>query len=166
MTSLVSIGGAALRVIGLNPSRIGQRSENRVPAKPTFKGMHYQLTGMGEERIRLQFQTAPLIMNGLDALEVLRLQHRQQAVVPWLRMGSAYGATVEGLVVVQSLDVDEERIHPFTGRARIVHGECEMIVVARSAAASAGITVGMSLSVSLGGSVSVSASASVKVGFT
>ncbi len=145
MTSLVSVGGAVLKVVGLNPSGIGQRSESRVPGKPTFRGMDYQLTGMGEERIRLRFITAPLIMDGLDVIEVLRLLHRQQAVVPWLRMGSGYAASVMGLVVVQSLDVDEERLHPFTGVARIVHGECEMVVVGDAGAAMSGVSIGATL---------------------
>lgn len=145
MTSLVSIGGAILKVVGLNPQKIGQRSESRVAGKATFAGMDYQLTGMGEERVRLAFQTAPLLMDGLDAVEVLRLLHRQQAVVPWLRMGSAYAGSVMGLVVVQSLDVDEERLHPFTGVARIVHGECEMVVVGDNSAAMSGVSIGATL---------------------
>lgn len=142
MMSLVSIGGAVLKVVGLNPVRLGQRSESRVPVKPTFEGVDHQLTGMGEERLRLQFLTAPLIMDGLDVLELLRLLHREQAVVPWLRLGAAYAATVEGMVVIQSLDVDEERLHPFTGVARIVHGECEMVVVGDASAAMSGVSIG------------------------
>jgi phage protein U len=152
MTSLIAVGGAILRVIGLNPQKIGARSESRVPAKPTFSGMDYQLTGLGEERIRLEFATVPLVMGGLDTLEILRGIHRDQTIVPYLRLGAAYAATLQGLVVVQSLDTDEDRIHPFTGVGRLVHGEAEMILVGDASSPSVGLTIGTGLVSALRGS--------------
>ncbi len=128
-TSLIALGAAVLEVVGLNPQKIGSRSEGRVPVKPTFSGVDHQLTGMGEETIRLEFATVPLIMGGLDTLAIIRSIHRTQAVVPYLRLGASYEATLEGLVVVKSLDVAEERLHPLTGVGRIVHGEAELVLI-------------------------------------
>lgn len=143
MSGLMSIGAAVLKVVGLNPQRIGSSSESRVPAKPTFTGMDYQLTGLGEQRSRIEFATWPMVLGGLDALEILRQIHRSQAVVPFLRLQRNYAADLEGLVVVQHLDVDEERLSPFTGIGRVVHGEADLVHVA--GASSFGSTTSVSL---------------------
>ena len=150
MTSLVAVGAAVLEVIGLNPQRIGARSEGRAPGHATFTGMDYQLTGLGEQTIRLEFATVPLVMGGLDTLEILRAIFRSQAVVPWLRLGASYAATLEGIIVVRSLDVDEERIHPFTGVGRTVHGEAELLIVG-DVGASIDEVIGTGLSLARGG---------------
>ncbi len=153
MTALISIGGAILKTVGLNPQRIGARSESRVPAKATFEGMDYQLTGLGEQKTRIEFATVPLVTGGLDMLAILQALHRQQAVVPYLRLGRFYAATLVGIVVVQSLDIDESRIHPFTGVGRLVHGEAELLIVSdRSANLSGGgVTLSAGISVGAGG---------------
>lgn len=133
MSALVAVGAAVLRTIGLNPQRLGAESESRVPGKPTFTGMDYQLTGMGEQSTRLEFATWPQVIGGMDALAVLQLQHRTQAVVPFIRLGANWLGTLQGFVVVRHLSVDEERLHPFTGIGRIVHGEAELVHVGSGA---------------------------------
>lgn len=152
MTALISIGGAILKTVGLNPQRIGDRSESRVPGKPTFAGMDYQLTGLGEQRIRIEFATVPLVTGGLDMLAILQALHRQQGVVPYLRLGRYYAATLVGTVVVQTLDIDESRIHPFTGVGRVVSGEADLLIVSDLSAnlSGAGVTLSAGISVSLG----------------
>lgn len=133
MSGLMAIGGAVLRVIGLNPQRVQTRSESRVPAKPTFTGMDHQLTGMGERRTRIEFATVPLLVGGMDTLAILEAIHAAQAVVPYIRLGSNWLGSLDSFVVLQSLDVGEERLHPFTGIGRIVHGEAELVHVGDTA---------------------------------
>lgn len=129
MSALVAVGAAVLRTIGLNPQRLGDESEGRVPGKATFVGMDYQITGMGERSSRLEFATWPQVIGGMDALAVLQLHHRTQAVVPYIRLGANWLGTLQGFVVVRHLAIDEERLHPFTGVGRIVHGEAELVHV-------------------------------------
>lgn len=143
--SLVSVGGAVLRVVGLNPQRIGSRSESRVASRPTFAGMDHQLTGMGERRVRLAFSTVPHVAGGMDTLAILRAMHQGQMVVPYLRLGKYLTASLLGLVVVQSLDIDESRLHPMTGVGRVVSGEAELILLNEASVVSAGIALGSSL---------------------
>lgn len=145
-TSLIALGAAVLEVVGLNPQKIGSRSESRVPVKATFESVDHQLTGMGEKTIRLEFATVPLIMGGLDTLAVIRSIHESQTIVPYLRLGAHYAATLEGLVVVRSLDVDEERLHPLTGVGRIVHGEAELVLVGGVSGAGMDTIIGTGLS--------------------
>lgn len=147
-TGLASIGGAVLEVIGLNPQKIGRRSEGRVPGKATFTGMDYQRTGLGDRHIRIEFLTHPLVMGGLDTLAILTAIHEGQDVVPWLRLGRNYAASLEGLVVVQTLDVEEGRIHPFTGVGRVVHGEAELLIVGDTASfGTLGMAIGTGVTV-------------------
>ena len=129
MSALVAVGGAVLQVIGLNPQRIGAESESRVPGKATFTGMDYQLTGMGERSTRLEFATWPQVIGGLDTLGMLEVQHNAQAVVPYIRLGANWLGTLQGFVVIRRLSIDEERLHPFTGVGRVVHGEAELVHV-------------------------------------
>jgi phage protein U len=140
MSALVAVGAAVLRTIGLNPQRIGDESEGRAPGKATFAGMDYQLTGMGDHATRLEFATWPQVIGGMDALAILQLQHRTQAVVPYIRLGANWLGTLQGFVVVRHLATDEERLHPFTGVGRIVHGEAELLHVGSGAG---GVTFGI-----------------------
>lgn len=49
MSTLISIGNARLKVIGLNPQRLTDQGEARFPGHPTFKGMHYQKRAWGNK---------------------------------------------------------------------------------------------------------------------
>lgn len=144
MSGLMAIGGAVLRVIGLNPQRIQTRSESRVPSKATFSGMDHQLTGMGEQRTRIEFATVPLVVGGMDTLAILQAIHAAQAVVPYMRLGANWLGSLESTIVVQSLDIGEERLHPFTGVGRIVHGEAELLHVGSTAT---GVSSGLPIAV-------------------
>lgn len=139
MSGLMAIGAAVLKVVGLNPQRLGTRSETRVPGAATFSGMDFQLTGAGPKTSRIEFATWPAMFGGMDALAILKLIHQQQTVVPLLRLGANYAGSLEGLVVVQFLDVGEERFHPRSGVGRIVHGEAELLHVGSATSLAAGV---------------------------
>ncbi|MCO5083096.1 MAG: phage tail protein [Rhizobiaceae bacterium] len=119
--ALISIGGAVLYTVGgLNPQRIRKSSESRVPGHPVQGGMEYQKTGMGERAVTIEARTLPQIMGGLDAYAILEAQHEMQAEVPFIRLHGNYLGISGGLVIVRSLDADEEQLHPFDGVGRIV----------------------------------------------
>lgn len=144
MTTLIAVGAAVLRPTGLSVQRIGTRSRTRVPAKPTFTGMDYQLTGQDEQRVRIAAATVPLILDGLDCLAILQQIHQSQALVPYMRLGRHYGGTLTGLVVVETLDVDEGRLHPFTGVGRVVDVEAELILLSSRSSIGAVLSTGIS----------------------
>ena len=129
MSTLVSIGSAQLKVIGLNPQRLSEQSEARFPGRPTFTGMDYQKTGVGERSTRLEVLTLPHILGGLDALGWLETQHRQQLTVPFFRLEANYLGRLLGSVVIRDVLVDEERLHPFTGRGRMLTAEVGLVFV-------------------------------------
>lgn len=129
MTALISVGGAVLRTIGLNPQSVTESSEARAPGKATFFGMDYQLTGRGERTISLEVETWPLVVGGLDALGWLIGHHQNQDVVPVIRLGANYLGRVEGAVVIRSYEIEEGRIHPFTGVGRRVGATVELLHV-------------------------------------
>ena len=129
MTTLISIGRAQLRLIGLNPQRVSEESETRLPGRATFSGMDYQKTGRGEHATRLEVLTLPHILGGLDALGWLQRHHRQQDTVTYFRLGSNYLGSLQGNVVIRELYVDEERFHPFTGRGRTLNAEIGLVYV-------------------------------------
>lgn len=120
--ALISIGGAILYTIGgLNPQRITTESESRVPGHPVPSGMDYQLTGMGEKVTTLEARTWPHVMGGLDALQILRAHHEAQNEVNFIRLhGNYIGQLANGPVVIQTLEADEEKLHPHDGVGRIV----------------------------------------------
>ncbi|WP_319775482.1 hypothetical protein [Breoghania sp.] len=129
MNVLISVGAAQLRYIGLNPQRLSEESETRLPARATFTGMDYQRTGRGERTTRLEVLTLPHILGGLDALGWLQLHHQQQDIVNYFRMGANYLGSLAGRVVIRELYIDEERLHPFTGRGRILTAELGLVFV-------------------------------------
>lgn len=125
--SLVSIGAAHLKVIGLNPQHVSLSSESRVPGRATFTGMDYQLTGIGERSVRLEVMTLPFIFGGMDALGWLQAQHLAQTPALYLRLGKNFLADNLGLVVIRELYIDEDRFHPFTGRGRTLNAEVGLV---------------------------------------
>lgn len=129
MSTIISIGKARLKVVGLNPQRLTEQSEARLPAHPTFKGMDYQKTGMGERTVRHEVMTVPHILGGLDAMGWLRAQHEAQTTVNYWRLGSNFLGTRAGSVQVRELTSDEERFHPFTGIGRILRAEIGLVFV-------------------------------------
>lgn len=118
--ALISIGGAILYTVGLSPQRLTHASESRVPGHAVQAGMDYQVTGMGERSIIIDAQTWPHVTGGLDALAILNMHHSTQAVVPFIRLKGNYLGLSDGMVVVQSLEVDETKLHPHDGVGRIV----------------------------------------------
>lgn len=128
-TSLVGVGSAVLRVIGLNPQRITTRSESRVPGHPTWEGMDYQATGLGEKATAIEAVTYPLVIGGLDALAWLQRHHEAQDQVNYIRLQSRFLGAVQGSVVIRNLFVDENHLHPFTGVGRKVGVELDLVHV-------------------------------------
>lgn len=118
MSALISIGAAVLEVIGMNPQRVTSASEAGVAGRPTFGGMDYQLTGQRDSTVTIEAETAPLVFGGLDAYGWLDQHHRDQHVVPLIRLGANYLGRVDGLFTIRNLESEEDRIHPFTGVGR------------------------------------------------
>ena len=118
--ALISIGGAILHTVGLSPQRLSYSSEARVPGHPVQAGMDYQLTGLGERLTMIDAQTWPHVVGGLDALAILKMHHEMQAQVPLIRLRGNYLGLNGGPVIIQTLECDEEKLHPFDGVGRIV----------------------------------------------
>ena len=129
MSALLCVGAAVLRTIGLNPQQLVNASESRVPGRPTFGGMDYQLTGLDERTTTIEAETVPHVVGGLDALGWLELQHQRQDVVSYIRMQANFLGIVEGFVVIRSLEVEEGRFHPYTGIGRRLSVSIELLHV-------------------------------------
>jgi len=130
--ALLSIGGAILYTIGLNPQRLSYSSEARFPAHPIAAGMTYQKTGAGAETVTIEAKTLPHVFGGLDAYAILKAHHRSQAAVPFIRLRGNYLGEASGLCVIESLDSDEERLHPFDGVGREVEVTIGLIMLPAS----------------------------------
>lgn len=129
MQALVSIGSAVLQVVGLNPQRIGTMSEARVPGTPTWTGMDYQPTGLGEAHTRFEAVTYPHVIGGLDALALLQGHHEGQQVVNYIRLRANFLGRMLGQVQIRNLFVDETHLHPFDGVGRKVSVEIDLLYV-------------------------------------
>lgn len=116
--ALISIGGAVLYTIGLNPQRISASSEARFPAHPTPSGLSYQKTGIGERSLTIEATTMPHVFGGMDAYGILEAHHLSQNTVPFIRLQRNYKGLSGGLCVIQTLETDEEKLHPFDGIGR------------------------------------------------
>ncbi|GLR51285.1 phage tail protein [Shinella yambaruensis] len=126
--ALISIGGARLSVIGLNPQRLSSSSEARWPGHATPSGMSYQKTGLGPRTLTIDAKTFPHVTGGLDAYAILQAHHEMQSVVPYMRLRGNYLGQASGLVGIETLDTDEERLHPFDGVGREVDVTIGLIV--------------------------------------
>lgn len=129
MNELLSIGKAQLRVVGLNPQRIGTESEARVPGLPTWSGMDYQDTGLGEARTRFEAVTYPHVIGGLDAVGWLQRHHEGREAVNYIRLRGQYLGRMLGRVRIRHLFIDETRLHPFDGIGRRVGVELDLVYV-------------------------------------
>lgn len=129
MRVLVSIGGARLERLGLNPGRLSMRAEARVPGTATWYATDYQFTGLGDQTVTIQARTLPHFMGGLDAITTLLAHLRSNRPVNYIRMGRNFAASIGGLVGLKSLQVDEERLHPADGVGRIVEVQIELVLV-------------------------------------
>ncbi|MCY1705469.1 phage tail protein [Pannonibacter sp. SL95] len=116
--ALFSIGSAILYTVGLNPQRLSYASDARFPAHPVQGGIAYQITGAGQERLTIEAVTFPHVVGGLDALALLKGYHRAQSIVPYVRLRGNYLGESGGMVAIETLDYDEERLHPFDGVGR------------------------------------------------
>ena len=129
MMELVGIGRAQLRVVGLNPQRIGTESEARVPGIPTWTGMDYQRTGIGEARTRFEAVTWPHVIGGLDAVAWLQQHHEAEEMVNYIRLHGQYLGRMLGAVRIRHLFIDETHLHPFDGVGRKVGVELDLVYV-------------------------------------
>lgn len=138
---LISIGGAVLYTIGgLNPQRISHASEARFPAKAIPSGLAYQKTGLGERSKTIEARTMPHVMGGMDAFAMLEQHHIQQNTVPFIRMSKNFLGLADGFCVIQTLEYDEEKLHPYDGVGRIVDVTLGLLMfTAASVLSSAGI---------------------------
>lgn len=133
--ALISIGGAVLYTVGgLNPQRLARASEARFPAHAIPAGLSYQATGLGERSLSIEAQTTPQVMGGMDAYAILEAIHEAQAVVPLIRLSGNYLGQASGLYVIQSLECDEEKLHPFDGVGRQVDVTIGLIKMPQSLA--------------------------------
>ena len=131
MTTLISIGGAKLRTIGLRPIRLSRHSEARFPARPTWYDMDYQSTGLGERTTALEAETLPHVLGGMDAVALLEAHHLSRQPVQFIRLAGNFLALMQGLVVIRALDQDEEKFHPADGVGRVVRISAELVHVDR-----------------------------------
>ena len=139
--ALVSIGGAILYTIGLNPQRISYASEARFPAHPIPSGLRYQKTGAGAQTVMIEATTFPHVVGGMDAWAILKAHHRNQSTVPYIRLRGNYLGEASGLCVIETLDADEERLHPFDGVGRKVDVTLGLILLPYSLALGGGLNV-------------------------
>ncbi len=140
--ALISIGGAILYTIGLNPQRISSAREGRFPAHAIPAGLAYQRTGVGEHSVAIEATTFPHVTGGLDAFARLEAILNTQAVVPLVRLQGNYLGQASGLCVIQSLEADEERLHPFDGIGRQIDVTIGLIMLPSSAGAFARDNIG------------------------
>lgn len=150
--ALLSIGGAILYTVGLNPQRISYSSSARFPAHPIQSGLAYQATGADAETLTIEATTFPHVFGGMDAFAILKAHHRAQAVVPFIRLRGNYLGDASGLCVIETLDADEERLHPFDGVGRQIDVTIGLILLPQSSLLAASAEI-ISLSSLLGGFV-------------
>lgn len=118
--ALISIGGAMLTVIGLSPQRLSYSSSARWPSHPVAAGLRYQKTGADAEQLTIEAETYPHVVGGLDAYGLIKGYHRAQAIVPIIRLRGNYLGIPVGYCGIETLDADEERLHPVDGIGRKV----------------------------------------------
>ncbi len=126
--ALISIGGAMLTTIGLSPQRLSYSSSVRFPAHPVAAGLFYQKTGADAEHLTIEAETYPHVVGGLDAYAIIKAIHRSQAIVPLIRLRGNYLGEATGYCGIETLDVDEERLHPFDGIGRKVQVSVGLII--------------------------------------
>lgn len=139
--ALLSIGGAILYTVGLNPQRITYSSEARFPAHAVADGLRYQMTGAGAQTVTIEATTFPHVVGGLDSFAILKAHHRSQSVVPYIRLRGNYLGEADGLCVIETLDFDEERLHPFDGVGRQIDVTIGLILLPHSLALSGAVSI-------------------------
>lgn len=127
--ALISIGGAMLTTIGLSPQRLSYSSSARWPAHPVAAGLAYQKTGADAEHLTIEAETYPHVVGGLDAYAIIKAIHRSQAVVPLIRLRGNYLGEATGYCGIDTLDADEEKLHPFDGIGRKVQVTVGLIIL-------------------------------------
>lgn len=130
---LCAIGNAILEVIGLNPQRIGYRSEARWPEQAVFDDEpFYQPTGMGPRIITLHLAARPHVMGGMENYAALKAHHEAQDVVPYIRLAAGLVGEVAAEVAIQRLSHEEEKLAP-DGVGRRHEFDVELLIVGRMA---------------------------------
>ncbi|WP_223564984.1 phage tail protein [Agrobacterium tumefaciens] len=130
--ALISIGGARLCIIGMNPQRVSYSSSARFPAHPVRGGLRYQATGPDAELVTIEAMTFPHVFGGLDSVAILKAHHRRQSIVPFIRLRGNYLGEALGLCVIETLDYDEERLHPIDGVGRQLDVTMGLIILPES----------------------------------
>lgn len=126
--ALISIGGAQLKTIGLSPQRLSYSSSVRFPPHPVAAGLFYQKTGADAEHLTIEAETYPHVVGGLDAYAIIKAIHRTQAVVPLIRLRGNYLGDAVGYCGIETLDADEEKLHPMDGVGRRVQVTVGLII--------------------------------------
>lgn len=139
--ALLSIGGAMLMTVGLNPQRIALSSSARFPVHPVQAGVKIQSTGLDAQRITIEAVTFPHVTGGLDSYAMLKGFHEAQAVVPYIRLRGNYLGEAGGLAAIETLDADEERLHPFDGVGRQVSVSLGLLLIPMRTALAARMAV-------------------------
>lgn len=129
---LISIGGALLYTVGPSAQRLSYSSEGRFPGHATQGGMAYQATGAGDERMTIEVLTFPHVLGGLDSVDILKTLHRSQMIAPFIRLHGFYLGKATGMVVVETFDFDEEKLHPVTGIGRRVEATLGLLFMPAS----------------------------------
>lgn len=141
--ALLSIGGAILYTVGLNPQRLGYSSSARFAAHPIQTGLAYQATGADAETLTIEATTFPHVFGGLDAFAILKAHHRSQSIVPFIRLRGNYLGEASGLCVIETLDADEERLHPFDGIGRQIDVTIGLIFLPQASALASSVSTGL-----------------------
>lgn len=139
--ALITIGGAILYTIGLNPQRISYSSTARFPVHAVQSGITIQATGVDAQRVTIEAQTYPHVVGGLDAYAIIKAHHLSQSIVPYIRLRGNYLGDAGGLCVIETLDSDEEHLHPFDGVGRKVDVTLGMLLFPQSAGLGGGLNI-------------------------
>lgn len=142
LTVLCTLGNAQFKVVGLNPQRIGTMSEARVIGQPTFGGMDYQATGLGEAHTRFEAVTYPHVIRGLDAVAWLQQYHEAQTELNYIRLRNmqTYLGRMLGRVQIRHIFIDETHLHPLDGVGRKVSVELDLVYIGSQQQQSIGLT--------------------------
>jgi len=117
-----------LTTVGLSPQRLSYSSSTRFPAHPVAAGLFYQKTGADAEHLTIEVETYPHVVGGLDAYAIIKAIHRSQAVVPLIRLRGNYLGEATGYCGIETLDADEEKLHPIDGIGRKVQVTVGLII--------------------------------------
>lgn len=114
---LCTIGGATLKVIGLNPQEFERTIEAEWADESVFEtGPFYQPTAEGARTMNVRLVTRPHTHGGLEQYAILEQHCRNRDVVLFMRLSAVASGLpigeVLGNVFIRSLSSREEKIAP------------------------------------------------------